>query len=96
MDSSGQDVSPVEQQRKKRRLDIKAFERTQKFFAESKHVAGGKLLKGSGARKKAGSPLKRSVSLLRQSIDNIELEKLESDVAGGDRVEAGHGRSQTP
>ena len=65
-DSSDHENVKDKKKRKKRRLDIKAFERTQKFFAESKHAAAGRHLKGGGgSRKQAGSPLKRSVSLLR-------------------------------
>ena len=59
-------------------MDIQTYEKHQKFFAE-KSVSIKKRIKNPYK-----SPIKKekSASILRASIENIELERLESDFPG--------------
>ena len=77
--------------KKKRRADIQIFERTQQFFAESKHVSKRRLRGSKNKQVKQASPLKRSGSMLAKEIDNIELERVEHDLLSKPK-----GKSQTP
>jgi hypothetical protein len=82
------DADDCEILRRKRRPEISKFEKTQKFFAGQKPNTKKRLRTSMKE-----SPSKKSAILLRSTIENIELEKLESDFPSCPNSK---GRSQTP
>ena len=67
------------------------FERSKQFFADINPNSRKRL---RSSQKK--SPTKRSAQMLRESIENIELEKLEGDFSKDLNLNGQKGRSVTP
>ena len=92
--SSNISVGKVEQ-RISKKGKISTFERTHQFFAEARPNAASRFKNSTG--KKSRSPLKGAAShMLRQSIENIELEHLENDFPKSPKSKTMTGKSQTP